>query len=127
MNTMPRRAACALLLAALVPACTRGPARARPDTELLTQAQMLEGQYTYVYDAIEAMRANWLVVRGTDSFSTPSQIWVYYDTTKLGGIETLRSVRVNEVVYVRHYNGIDATTRWGVGHSAGVIYLSSHQ
>ena len=47
--------------------------------------------------------------------------------SKLGGVETLKSVRVSDVIYVRHYSGIGATTRWGVGHSAGVIYLSSHQ
>jgi hypothetical protein len=36
-------------------------------------------------------------------------------------------VTVNSVAWVRHYNGVDATMRWGVGHSAGVIFISSYQ
>jgi len=127
MTSITRRAACALLVTVLVPACNRGPARPRPNVDYLTQEQMREGQFTTVFDAIESLRANWLVARGTDSFATPSEVWVYFDSTKLGGVETLKSVRVSDVIYVRHYSGIDATTRWGVGHSAGVIYLSSHQ
>ncbi|NJD11644.1 MAG: hypothetical protein FIB01_14825 [Gemmatimonadetes bacterium] len=127
MRTWPRRFARILLLAAILPACSHVPGGPAPNLDYLSQQQMQEGHFTYVYEAIEAMRANWLVVRGTDSFSTPSQIWVYYDANRLGGVETLRSVRVNDVAYIRHYNGIDATTRWGVGHSAGVIYVSSHQ
>lgn len=122
-----RLAALPLLCLALALACHRGPDRVAPNFEYLTQDEIRERNFNNAYDAVASMRANWLVVRGTDSFQNPSEVWVYYDQTKLGGVETLRAVTVNEIAYLRHYSGIDATTRWGVGHSAGVIFVSSRR
>jgi hypothetical protein len=95
--------------------------------ERLTQKEMLDGHFTNVYDAVAALRPGWLVVRGTDSFGHPSQIWVYFNGTRLGGVDELRNVTVNSIAWARHYDGVTATQRWGVGHSAGVIFLSSYQ
>jgi hypothetical protein len=108
-------------------ACHRGPPRAAPDAQLLTQSEMQDGHFTNVYDAVASLRANWLTVRGTDSFFTPSEVMVYFDDTRLGGVSELRGVTVNSAAWARHYNGVDATTRWGVGHSAGVILISSRR
>jgi hypothetical protein len=44
---------------------------------------------------------------------------------RLGGVETLRTIVVRPVSYIRHYNGIDATARWGLDHGSGVIYVST--
>lgn len=97
------------------------------DVERLSLEEMRNEHFTNVYDAVVALRSSWLVVRGTDSFQQPSQVWVYFDSNRLGGVEEMRSVSVNAVVSVRHYNGTDATMRWGVGHSAGVIQILSHK
>ena len=102
-------------------------ANARPDPERLSQEEMLREHFTNVYDAVASLRSAWLNVRGTDSFMQPSQVWVYYDETRLGGVDEMRSVVVNSVASLRHYNGVDATVRWGVGHSAGAIQILSHQ
>jgi len=123
---MPTRRVAAVLLL-LVAACHRGLPVPAPASDVLTQEQMRENNFTNAYDAIASLRANWLVVRGTDSFSTPSEVLVYYDQTKLGGVENLKAVTVNQVVYMRRYSGIEATQRWGVGHSAGVIFISSRR
>ena len=88
---------------------------------------MLKEHFTNVYDAVAALRSSWLTVRGTDSFTQPSQVRVYYDQNRLGAVEEMRSVLVTSVASVRHYNGVDATMRWGVGHSAGAIQILSHQ
>ena len=101
----------------------------RTDHAVMTQQQMIEHQFKTVWDAVEALHNNWLQVRGTDSFgvnSNPSEILVYMDNNRLGGVETLQSVPVSAVVYVRHYDAVEATARWGVGHSQGVIFLSTH-
>jgi hypothetical protein len=97
------------------------------DPERLSREEILEEHFTNVYDAVAALRSAWLTVRGTDSFRQPSQIWVYYDENRLGGVDEMRSVLVNSVASLRHYNGVDATMRWGVGHSAGAIQILSHQ
>jgi hypothetical protein len=97
------------------------------DAEQLTQEEMLKEHFTNVYDAVAALRSAWLTVRGTDSFTQPSQVWVYFDGNRLGGVDEMRSVVVSSVASVRHYNGVDATMRWGVGHNAGAIQILSHQ
>ena len=102
-------------------------ANARPDPERLSQEEMLREHFTNVYDAVASLRSAWLNVRGTDSFTQPSQVWVYYDENRLGGVDEMRGVPVNSVASLRHYNGVDATMRWGVGHNAGAIQILSHK
>ena len=97
------------------------------DPERLSQEEMRNEHFTNVYDAVASLRAAWLIVRGTDSFNQPSQVWVYFDQNRLGGVDEMRSVAVNAVASIRHYTGTDATLRWGVGHSAGVIQILSHK
>jgi hypothetical protein len=97
------------------------------DPERLSQEEMRNEHFTNVYDAVASLRSAWLVVRGTDSFVQTSQVWVYFDANRLGGVEEMRSVTVDAVASVRHYNGVDATMRWGVGHSAGAIQILSHK
>jgi len=97
------------------------------DPQRLSREEMLEEHFTNVYDAVASLRSAWLTVRGTDSFRQTSQIWVYYDENRLGGVDEMRSVLVNSVASVRHYDGVDATMRWGVGHSAGAIQILSHE
>jgi len=125
MRPRLRLTAALLLVAAF--GCHRGPLRQAPNAQLLTQSEMEANHFTNVYDAVASVRASWLTVRGTDSFYTPSEVVVYYDDTRLGGVSELRAITVNSVAWVRHYSGVDATTRWGVGHSAGVIFVSSRQ
>jgi hypothetical protein len=96
------------------------------DQTLITGDQLQEARFNTVYDAVEALHGNWLQTRGTDSFKAPSQVQVYLDNTMLGGVETLRDIAPKTVVYVRYFDGISATGRWGIGHGAGVIYVSSH-
>ncbi len=103
------------------------PQIAPVDPEGLSREEMLNEHFTNVYDAVVALRSGWLAVRGTDSFREASQVWVYYDQTRLGGVDEMRSVLVSSVASLRHYNGVDATMRWGVGHSAGVIQILSHR
>ena len=97
------------------------------DPERLSQEEMLQEHFTNVYDAVASLRSAWLTVRGTDSFKQTSQIWVYYDANRLGSVDEMRSVLVSSVASLRHYDGVDATMRWGVGHSAGAIQILSHQ
>jgi hypothetical protein len=97
------------------------------NAEELSQEEMLKEHFTYVYDAVASLRSGWLTIRGTDSFRQTSQIWVYYDENRLGGVEEMRTVTVTSIAGVRHYNGVDATMRWGVGHNAGAIQILSHK
>ena len=96
------------------------------DHAVLTKEQIAENHFNTAYDAVEALRSNWLRARGTDSFQTPSEVLVYLDNTRLGGTDTLREIAANTIYYMRFFDGVAATGRWGVGHAAGVIYVSTH-
>jgi hypothetical protein len=114
----------------LVSACAaRTPAATRPlpDRSVITQSEILEHRFETVYDAILALRPVWLQTRGTNSITqSPTQVQVYLDNNHLGGIETLSTINLGSVVYIRHYDGVAATARWGLDHGQGAIYVSTH-
>jgi hypothetical protein len=50
---------------------------------------------------------------------------VYVDDQKFGGVESLSSLTTQGISSVTRLNGIDATARFGLGHSAGVISVKT--
>jgi hypothetical protein len=121
-----RRRFIALLL--LVSACAaNAPGGSAPsgDRNVLTQKEMLDQHFQDAYQAVSALRNQWLQSIKLESFSRPSQIWVYQDNVRLGDVESLRNVPVNTILSIRHFNANEATARWGVGHAAGAIYIET--
>lgn len=112
---------------ALVASCAHqtGGSQPRNDMNVLTQKTLTDNHFLTAYDAIESLRSNWLKAKGQDSFTTPTEVRVYLNNTLLGGVETLRNIGTPTVVFIRHYDAISATARWGLGHGAGVIYVST--
>ena len=117
-------AASFLLVAACASSGTSGT-RSRSDSSLITREQIDEHHFTNAYDAVAALHSNWLNSKGTDSFQSPSQIRVYVDNTFVGGIDTLRQIDANTIRGIRHYNGVQATARWGMDHGQGVIQVTT--
>jgi hypothetical protein len=119
--------ALALTISVALSACSKGrPTDARPsDRSVISSAEMREHNFRNVYEAVAALRSNWLVSRGSDSFNSPTGVKVYYDTAMLGGVETLRTIRPEGIAFVRFYDGISASARWGMDHAQGVIFVSS--
>ena len=123
------RSATLLMLASAVSACAARPSsRLAPSgrRDVLTEQDLRGAGFTTALDAIQALRGNWLETHGTNSLYTPTTIKVYLDDTQLGGVDELSSISISEVVYIRHYDGVAATARWGVDHGAGAIYVSTH-
>lgn len=116
-----RRLGLPLLLLCGGCASSQANARHRVDMSVLTQDDLVDHQYENVLEAVQTLRSNWLNDRGPDSFASPSHIWVYIDNTKVGDIQSLASISTRYISSIRKVNGIDATARWGIGHSAGVI------
>jgi hypothetical protein len=94
-------------------------------SDLLVEDQIRGQAYSTVYDVIAALRPNWLRTRGADSFSAPTQIQVYVDNMRVGGIGTLQQIPTVSAYYVQWYDGLEASARWGLGHGAGAIYVST--
>ena len=118
----------ALAVAANTAACASNPSNEgtpRTDRSVITQQEMLEKHFQSAYEAVSALRTNWLQTRGTDSFNTPSQVWVYVDNVKYGDVESLRTIHPSTILNIRHYDANEATARWGIGHGAGVIQVTT--
>jgi hypothetical protein len=118
----------AIMLTALTAACSSNPApasRPRFDAALITREQILEGQFTNAYDAVKTLRGSWLNTVRPESFRYPAAIQVYLDGVRLGDISALSTVQTLPVQYIRYYSAQDATSRWGVDHGAGAIYVST--
>lgn len=118
----------AVTLTALTAACASNPApadRPRFDASLITREQILEGQFTNAYDAVKILRGSWLNTVRPESFRYPAVIQVYLDGVRLGDVSALSTVQTLPIQYIRYYNAQDATSRWGVDHGAGAIYIST--
>jgi hypothetical protein len=121
MSASSRLVAFAALLVSGACGASRTTARSHVDQSVLTQEQLEERHFENLLEAVQTLRANWLNDRGPDSFVAPSHIWVYVDNTRFGGVQTLAQLGTRNISLVRKLNGVDATARWGIGHSAGVI------
>jgi hypothetical protein len=95
------------------------------DKNVVTGEEILNAHFITPMDALEALHPTWLRARGPDSFSSPSEVQVYLDNVRVGGVDTLRSIDVRIIHYIRHFDGVAATARYGVGHAAGVIFVST--
>ena len=129
MTSVARHLRVAVVLLA-VSACattpgTPGSTAATGSRNTLTRQQLTEQHFENAYDAVSALRSNWLQARGPDSFNTPSQVWVYMDATKLGDVQTLKAVSIRDVQSIEHLDGNAAQARYGVGHGAGAIVIST--
>jgi hypothetical protein len=94
-------------------------------SDLLTQETLRTGSQSNVYEAVQAIRPNWLRPRGPDSFRNPGQVQVYLDAVRLGGVETLRTIPVQQVQFIQWYDPVSASSRWGLDHGHGAILVST--
>ncbi|HET9010208.1 MAG TPA: hypothetical protein VFN38_00270 [Gemmatimonadaceae bacterium] len=125
MRLFPRALVAASLVLAAAGCAPPQPSTAAPraDRNVLTAEQLRSQSWSNAYEAVEALRMNWLKPRGSDSFNSPSVVVVYLDNVKLGGVENLRSLQLANILSIRHYDANQANARWGVGHAAGAIQV----
>ena len=126
MRSPSRLALCAVLGVSLSCASGGSPNSApRQDSSVITRSQILQYQYRTALEAVQALHSPWLTIRGADSFTNPGQVWVYLNEARFGGVETLRDIAAPSIEYIRHYDGIAASARWGLDHGQGVIYVAT--
>ena len=68
-------------------------------------------------EVIRRLRPAWLLARGSDPV-------VYVDNVRRpGGVDALFNVTVGQIRLLEFIGAADATTRWGTGHTGGVIQV----
>jgi hypothetical protein len=126
MRTRIRSAAMLMVLAVLAACASSGtPTTGRSSSNMLTSAEMLAAGYNDVFSAVQSMRPQWLRVRGATSMAASESIQVYLDGSRMGGIEQLRQITVSSISTTQYLDGLEATQRWGIGHGAGAIVVST--
>lgn len=112
----------ATAIAGVLAACAAGTAGGSGSTasrDIITRSQLAEIPESTAYDAIRRLRPRWLRRRGTRN----ELAVVYQDNFRLGELDQLRSIMIEQVAEIRFISASDATTRWGTGHSGGAIQV----
>lgn len=81
---------------------------------------------TNAYDLLQQVRPLWLRSRGSADLrgGAPVLPVVYVTGVRQGGLEVLRGISTLTVRSIRYVDATSATTRYGEGHSGGVIDLT---
>jgi hypothetical protein len=113
-----------LPLTFLVLACATAPRRAETTPHALwdpiTTAELEGAGIADAYEAVHLLRPRWLRPRMTTG-ADDGRPFVYAHNMRCGSIYELQLFRVAGIREIRYVNARDATTRWGMGHSNGVI------
>ncbi len=113
-------------LAAGCAATPRPTGTVKADLTLITREQIQEMRFTNAYDAVKGLRGDWIRERGPESFRYPTEVQVYLDGVRMvGGVQTLQTIPSSGIQFIRHYNGLEATSRWGIDHGGGVVFVST--
>lgn len=125
----------------------------RPTSDLITREQILDTKANSAYEVVESLHNNWYNVRipapstrsnsradttqkaaqytdeanpsGRSAPGASGGIQIYLDGNRVGGTEELKKIRAADVYSIRRYNGTEAQARFGVGHAAGALVVST--
>jgi hypothetical protein len=112
-----------LVIALVAAACASSGGAARGDRDVITLEQIQSVSASTAMDVIQRLRPEFVRGRGRSSVQDPTAQFpvVYVDGVRTGGLEALRSISAIDVREIRYVNSTDATTRYGTGHTGGVI------
>jgi hypothetical protein len=112
LDPTARLAGACLLVAALVAsACASRRATARGTPDLITAAEIEEYRASGtrdLHELIQRARPRWLQSRGERSLHLETQIVVYQDQLKLGGIEVLKELPLEQIAAIRRLDSARA-------------------
>ena len=92
-------------------------------SNVISQEELVSSTATTAYEAVRQLRPQWLQSRGPDLTSVGGRpsARVAVDNVMRGGHDELNGFDVNNVWEIHFISASDATTRWGVGVSGGII------
>jgi hypothetical protein len=95
----------------------------------ITAEEIATTNASSAYEIVERLRPEFLRSRGQKSLSdpTPDDPIVYVNGMRSGAIESMRSMSAQDVLEIRFITAADATTRFGTGHTGGVIEVRTRR
>lgn len=118
----------ALLLSGTV-ACATAAAGSGSNRDVLTAEEIRQSGARDAQEVVERLRPLWLRGRGGRSFGRLStEILVYLNGNRMGGLEALRGISIEMVGSMRYLDGPTASAQLpgvGAGHVEGAIVISS--
>lgn len=126
MRYVLRGAALALLVASGACASANGSTartHGRGSATLITEEELSDNTAANLYDAVLSRRPLWLQKRGQISINNPTEVLVYVDNMRMGGVGELRQIQVSSVKEVQYLDGNSAQQRFGIGNGNGAILV----
>jgi len=123
-HTSRRTTVLALALAVGLAGCASsgGGGSNRPagsTTTRIVRAELLPLGQMSAYQAIERLRPRWLQSRSGDV------VRLYVDGSRRSSPRDLESISIMDLEQMEFMSGSDATTRYGTGHGAGAILVTT--
>lgn len=113
----------ALLVVHLAAGASPAEAQKGRRSNLITAEEIAKSSANNAYDAVRTLRPAWFVPRGASAGQ--AAIMVYIDGTREESLEALRSVEADRIKECRFLDANDATTKYGTGHTAGAIEVTT--
>lgn len=110
---------------ALAAGCATGGGEGGPrrDPNVISVEELADLQSMTCYEVVQRLRPRWLQRRGSEQNPV-----VYQDGSRIGLAEdVLGGIPANEVESLRYRDSSDATTRYGTGHGAGAIEITTRR
>jgi hypothetical protein len=119
--------------------------QAREEGAVISQEEVDASGLVTAYDVVYALEPQWLRTRGYNSVNEGARgfadgmrgavtvvpgidaLVVYLDNSKMGGPDALREIQAFNVGSIRFLTPAQASYRWGLNHTHGVILVTSRQ
>jgi outer membrane cobalamin receptor len=130
---MTTRILLAAVVLSLVTACGTSPragsAGAGGDRNVILSEEISQVDNATALDVVQRLRPHFLQRRGPTSIRAQESSYpvVYIDGLRRGDINELRQIPAGTIERIEYVSAADATTRWGTGHVAGVISVTTRR
>jgi len=116
-------AATAFAITLVVSACASAGRTGAVPRDIITRDEIERLNVSNALEVVERLRPEFLRGRGRVSIEQPDAQFpvVYVNGVRAGRLDALHSITASDVHEIRYISAADATTRYGTGHTGGVI------